>query len=105
MSNDIGDVFQQASDAAQPQKADAKTQRCVCMECRIRAALSPDGNPTGDFSVNIGETITALGNVLSELLAYQSSKSAKHFVAELLVARKKWLKHPRVAVQHPAGNA
>ncbi|YBW39820.1 hypothetical protein ACMYR2_2347 [Nitrobacter sp. TKz-YC01] len=78
---------------------------CNCLECRLRAALSGQGKPEQPFDVDVGEAITAMGNVMSELLAHVPSKSAKRFSAELMVARKKWLDHPRVATQHPKGSA
>lgn len=79
--------------------------RCSCLECRIRAALSEDGRPDAPFNVDVGEAIMVMGNVMSELLAHVPSKSAKRFAAELLVARKGWLTVPRVAAQHPKGSA
>jgi hypothetical protein len=83
------------------------TSPCVCMECRIRAAIHGDGRPPSEpFACDIGEALMALGEVMSELLAHTSTKSAKTLVGELLVARKKWQREPRIAVQQPAaGNA
>jgi hypothetical protein len=78
--------------------------KCGCLECRVRAALF-GGNPTEPFELDTGEAINALGNVLGELLAHHSSKSAKAFTIALLEQRKEWLNHPRVAAQHPKGNA
>lgn len=78
---------------------------CICMECRIRAAIY-GGNPVDPFACDTGEAIKACGEVLAELLAHHSTKSAKSFVAALLDARKKWQQHPRVAAQQtPAGHA
>lgn len=75
---------------------------CDCVECRIRAAY--DFHETAP--VDTLPVILALGNVLSELLAYVPSKQAKQAAAELLVTRKEWQKHPRVAAQQePAGHA
>lgn len=78
--------------------------KCGCLECRIRAALF-GGDPTANFEIDTGEAIKALGNCLAELLAHHSTKSAKQFAEALLIARKEWVKHPRVAAQHPVGNA
>lgn len=77
------------------------------MECRVRRAMFGDQErPEGPFPIDINEACLALGNVLSECMAHVPTKSAKHLVDELLVARKKWQKHPRVmAQQEPAGNA
>ena len=79
--------------------------KCTCLECRVRGALSVGGDPTALFEVDVNEAAKALGNVLAELLAHHSSKSAKTFVAALLIHRKRWLNHPRVKTQHPVGNA
>lgn len=78
--------------------------KCGCLECRVRAALY-GGTPTGPFEINTGEAIVALGEILGELLAHHSEDSAKLFADELLSARKDWLEHPQVAIQHPKGNA
>jgi hypothetical protein len=78
--------------------------KCGCTECRIRAAMF-GGDPTEPFEIDTGRAILALGNVLSELLAHHSEASAKMFADELLLARKQWLDHPRIVVQHPVGNA
>lgn len=79
--------------------------KCGCLECRVRAALY-GGEITQDFAIDTNEAIKALGNVLGELLAHHSRKSAKVFAAALLEHRKRWLKHPRVAAQQPpAGHA
>ncbi|WP_407146274.1 hypothetical protein [Bradyrhizobium sp. ORS 86] len=80
--------------------ASAVEQKCNCLECRIRAALS-GGNPAAPFEVDINEAIIALGEVMSELLAHVPTKSAKRFADELIVARKKWQAHPRVMAQQP----
>ncbi|MGY4295340.1 hypothetical protein ACVWXN_003435 [Bradyrhizobium sp. i1.4.4] len=76
-------------------------EKCACVECRIRAALSEGGNPAAPFEIDINEAVKAMGIVLSELLAHHSSKSAKMFAAALLDHRKRWLKHPRVMAQQP----
>lgn len=78
--------------------------KCGCLECRVRAALY-GGEITQNFEIDINEAAKALGNILGELLAHHSSKAAKHFAAALLENRKHWLKHPRVAAQHPVGSA
>jgi len=75
-------------------------QRCDCLECRVRAALS-GGEPTAPFEVDINDAAKALGNILGELLAHHSSKAAKRFAAALLENRKHWLNHPRVLAQQP----
>lgn len=82
----------------------AERAKCGCLECRVRAALF-GGEINAPFEIDTGEAIKALGNVLAELLAHHSSKNAKSFAAQLLAARKEWTKHPRVAAQHPVGNA
>jgi hypothetical protein len=76
--------------------------KCDCLECRIREACNfRDGEP-----VEVAPIVAALGNVLSECLAHFSSRDAKRLAADLLVARKKWLTEPRVAVQQePKGKA
>lgn len=82
------------------------TEPCLCMECRIRAAVHGHWPPGADFSCDTGEAIKALGEVTAELLAHHSTKSAKAFAAALLDARKKYQRHPRVlAQQPPAGHA
>lgn len=83
------------------------TTPCLCMECRVRAAVHGAEKPPGaPFECDTGEAIKALGEVLAELLAHHSTKSAKAFASALLDARKKWQRHPRVAAQQPpAGHA
>jgi len=83
----------------------APQAKCGCLECRVRQALFGGPDISVPFEIDTNEAIKALGNVLGELLAHHSSKSAKHFAAALLEHRKRWLKHPRVAAQHPIGNA
>ncbi len=85
-------------------EAPAPQAKCGCLECRVRAALF-GGEIDAPFEIDTNEAIKALGNILGELLAHHPSKSAKHFAAALLEHRKRWLKHPRVAAQHPVGNA
>ncbi|QOZ25334.1 hypothetical protein [Bradyrhizobium sp. CCBAU 51753] len=81
-------------------------QKCNCLECRLRAALSEGGDPSAPFEVDVNEAAKAMGNILGELLAHHSSKAAKAFAIALLEHRKRWLKHPRVAAQQtPAGHA
>jgi hypothetical protein len=82
----------------------APKAKCGCLECRVRASLY-GGEITQNFEIDVNEAVKALGNILAELLAHHSSKSAKHFAAALLEHRKVWLKHPRVVTQHPVGNA
>lgn len=82
----------------------APKAKCGCLECRVRAALC-GGEVDAPFEIDTNDAIKALGNIMGELLAHHSSKAAKHFAAALLEHRKTWLKHPRVAAQHPAGNA
>lgn len=79
--------------------------KCGCLECRVRAALC-GGEVSAPFEIDINDGILALGNILGEMLAHVPTKSAKRFVDELLVSRKKWQKHPRVMTQQPpAGHA
>lgn len=75
---------------------------CLCMECRIRAAIFGADHVSEPFECDTGEALRACGEVLAELLAHHSTKSAKAYVAALLDARKKWQAHPRVAIQQPA---
>lgn len=77
---------------------------CNCMECRVRHAIH-GGSPDAPFETDVGEAIGVLGNVMAELLAHVSSKTAKMCAARLLECRKEWQKHPRVATQHTEGNA
>ena len=75
---------------------------CDCLECRIRRACGFAEN----VPIDIQPAAYALGNVFAELLAFVPARTAKMMVAELLVARRKWLKNPRVAAQQPpAGHA
>jgi hypothetical protein len=83
----------------------APVAKCGCLECRVRQALYGSADISAPFEIDINEAAKALGNILAELLAHHSSKSAKHFAGALLEHRKRWLKHPRVAAQHPVGNA
>lgn len=83
------------------------SERCNCLECRIRAAIHGGPHAPGEpFAVDTGEVLNALGNVSAELLAHHPTKTAKAFASGLLEARKGWLKHPRVMVQQePGGTA
>ncbi|MCK1501524.1 hypothetical protein [Bradyrhizobium sp. 188] len=81
-------------------------QKCTCVECRLRAALSAGGDPGAPFEVDINEAIKAMGNILAEMLAHVPSKAAKAFAQALIEDRNRWQKHPRVmAQQPPAGTA
>lgn len=75
--------------------------KCNCVECRLRAALSEQGNPSAPFECDVNEAAKAMGNILAELLAFHTSKAAKHFAQALLEHRKRWLKHPRIMAQQP----
>jgi hypothetical protein len=77
------------------------------MECRIRDAVKASDEERGSMGesmreVDIPAALIALGEVSSELLAHASTRAAKAYVADLLEARKRWQKHPRVAVQQPS---
>lgn len=78
---------------------------CICMECRIRAAIYGSAVPTGPFEVDMNEAYNAMGEVMGELLAHAPTKTAKRFADELLESRKRWQRHPRVRAQHTEGNA
>ena len=81
-------------------------QNCGCLECRLRATLGYDAPKGIPFMCDTGEALIAMGNIMAELLAHHSTKSAKHFADELLKARKKWMQEPRVMAQgQQAGNA
>ena len=81
--------------------------RCNCIECKVRRALSDDGDvATAPFAVDINEALKAIGTVAAEMLAHHPTKAAKRWADAVLDARKKWQKHPRVvAQQEPAGHA
>lgn len=81
---------------------------CRCMECRIRQAIQgigPDEPPRFLDGGEMSEAINSLGNIMAEYLAHTNTRTAKIAVAEILEARKRWQKHPRVAVQLTEGNA
>ena len=75
---------------------------CGCMECKVRAAI---GATDPNIPIDVKCAVVALGEVMAECLAHLPSSTAKMAARELLIARKKWLKEPRVSIQHPAGNA
>jgi hypothetical protein len=77
---------------------------CNCMECRIRHAIH-GGTPQEAFNVDVKEVVLALGEVTAEMLAHVSTKTAKAFASDLLIARKHWQEHPSVAIQRTKGNA
>lgn len=60
--------------------APAPKAKCGCLECRVRAALY-GGEITAPFEIDTNEAIKALANVMAELLAHHSSKSAKLLAA------------------------
>ena len=76
-------------------------ENCTCMECRVRKAISGN-NPAAPFEADLNEVLNAVGNILGEVLAHAPTKTAKMFCSELLEARKRWQKHPRVMAQAPA---
>ena len=70
-------------------------RECDCLECRIRHACGFQDGPQ-ELSV----AINALCSVLGECLAHYSTDKAKLANRLVLDLRKRWIKHPRVAVQH-----
>lgn len=81
------------------------SDKCKCMECRLRAALLGVDDPSAPMEIDMNEAYTAMGNVMGEMLAHAPTKTAKRFADYLLEKRKEWMKHPRVVAQHTQGNA
>ncbi|WP_141688510.1 hypothetical protein [Bradyrhizobium paxllaeri] len=79
---------------------------CECMECRVRAAIFGHalGEGGGVSPIDTAEALTALGHVISELLAHHSDDVASQYLAKLAELREAWKQHPRVVIQNTMGN-